>query len=94
MPKNYDVDYFIKMFKAIPSSQWTAEVYVNDKGQRCAMGHCWAVTGMRPALRHLFEGHELKAELVNDGLDFRYLQRTPKARILAALKDIKKGQRS
>jgi len=37
---NYDVNYFIKKFEAIPEDLWLVGSLMNDKGQRCAQGHC------------------------------------------------------
>ncbi len=36
----YNVDYFIKKFEEIPEEKWTTHVQQNDRGQRCAVGHC------------------------------------------------------
>ncbi len=43
----YTVDYFIKKFKKIPASHWCVRVYTDDKGRKCAYGHCGAVGGKR-----------------------------------------------
>lgn len=39
---NYDVDYYIEKFKAIPVENWiTGDFYDGDNPvRRCAMGHC------------------------------------------------------
>lgn len=37
----YDVNYFIKKFKAIPDKDWTTGSFMNGfTSQRCALGHC------------------------------------------------------
>ena len=41
MSTNYDVDYFIKKFEAIPEDKWITHDRVNDFGQRCALGWCY-----------------------------------------------------
>lgn len=39
-PQQFNVDYFIKKFKAIPEDQWCVDKFSNDEGQKCAQGHC------------------------------------------------------
>ena len=90
----YDVDYFIKKFKAIPASKWTTGEYVKDT-KYCALGHCGAnkITGYG----HIEEAVMLSKLLgtadtvtaINDGEHAFYQQKTPRARILAALKTAK-----
>lgn len=95
---NYNADYFINKFEPIPESKWCIYAMINDKGQKCARGHCNA--GIRMdikiypsiednALCELFEklGHQVWD--VNNGYHGPYQQLTPKQRILAALRDIK-----
>lgn len=97
----YDVDYFIRKFEAIPEDNWWIGEYNDEDGNRfCAYGHC----GLRSkslnrqnkeadALYALFcsDVKSIVAD-INDGKDIRYLQPTPKQRILAALYDIKANQ--
>lgn len=97
-----NADYFIKKFEAIPEENWCTGVY--KLGDRCCvLGHCGFHTteddqGLRTihaqapegiALSELFYTRDLSCSRVNDGEDDYYPQATPKARILAALRDIK-----
>ena len=94
----YDVDYFIKKFKAIPDEKWCRASF-GDAISRCVMGHCGMVTdnGFREtaeseALVGIFNlTHVSEVFPINDGTCPKYKQSTPKARILAALSDIKEG---
>jgi hypothetical protein len=90
----YTVDYFIEKFSAIPDEKWWTGDYEN-KGRFCALGHCGekfmrgGMTEESMALGRLFEEYLICAVAsVNDGKGL-YPQPTPKARILAALQDIK-----
>lgn len=91
----YNVDYYIEKYEAIPEDEWCVNSYNGPNGSHCAMGHC----GMRIGKTVTNEVNELvllfflistNVPCVNDGDDCRYQQRTPKQRILAALHDIKK----
>lgn len=95
----FDVNYFITKFSAIPEEKWTVHSLCNNKGQRCAIGHClpnwhWGDIANKYTsdevmhLSALLEG----TILINNGEDHRYQQPSPKKRILAALMDIKKAQ--
>lgn len=92
----YDVDYFIKKFEAIPDREWCIKYYYNDKNQFCALGFCGEGLGGETdeslALKKIFINHrsDLSPGNVNDGLVKLYQQPTPRARILAALRDAKK----
>ena len=93
---NYDVDYFITKFEAIPEELWMIEYFeeVQKDGRitRCALGHCGASDAnyseeaktLNLLLNYLVAG-------INDGANDRYQQPTPKQRILAALRDVKAG---
>lgn len=37
---NYDVDYFINKFEAIPEEMWCVGLWVDSEGRKCALGHC------------------------------------------------------
>ena len=103
MSNHYTVDYFIEKFSKIPDEQWTTGNYAMD-GKCCALGHCGRRHGFRheppdaTALDVLFSSSPVSDEslisptAVNDGLDERFRQPTPKARILAALNCIKERQ--
>jgi hypothetical protein len=96
---NYDAIYFINKFSKITDELWGMGFY-NQDGVCCALGHCGVTDGYSPsndsfhtpeadALRGLFGIGAV--DYINDGLDNRYPQSTPKARILAALEDVKNG---
>lgn len=97
MDTQYDAQYFIEKFEAIPEDRWTTGEYVNSSKQCCALGHCgfrnnknqiWTPEG--EALVSLFDDGGLGIiDGVNDGHDPRYRQPTPKQRVLAALRDAK-----
>lgn len=102
---NYDVNYFIKKFEAIPAKMWFVKWLVNDNGsKRCALGHCCpnfnkkcftngdGQTEESRALVSLFKIYNLGVGTINDGYCPQYEQPNPKKRILAALYDIKKMQ--
>lgn len=94
---NYDVDYFIRKFEAIPELLWCIDALEDDQGRRCALGHCYGTqmdgcTSESMALcAVIFIGHGSVPD-INNGEDPRYQQPTPKQRILAALRDIKAKQ--
>jgi hypothetical protein len=105
MAKKYDVDYYIDKFTKIPRNQWTIHKVVDeDTGQKCALGHCggnpntffWRQPKEFIDLVKVFGSISQfdrldKVGNINDGIDPRYKQKTPKGRILAALRDIKNG---
>jgi len=96
---NYDVNYFIKKFEAIPDELWFIGDFVDpvNGSAKCAFGHCGMTNsiGMNScnegAALHRLTKKYMVAD-INDGLDPNYRQPTPKQRILAALYDIKKLQ--
>ena len=97
----YTVDYFIRKFEAIPDDRWTTEKYIDHDDRRCAIGHCGvsedgnfvgAETPESCALRAIFKLHlgNLCVASVNDGdCPWLFPQATPRARILAALRQAK-----
>lgn len=91
--RKYTVLYYIEKFSAIPDEQWTESEY-NDGEKYCALGHCGEIdsdsrTDESAALDEIFNKYDLRVSLVNDGKCAKYNQDTPKARILAALIDIR-----
>ncbi len=97
----YDADYFIKKFSEIDEWHWCIGVFTQEVlgGQLrcCALGHCGQrkvgyQTNESEYLIHVLQPIGLPS-MVNDGDDLRYPQPTPKARILAALKDAKEAGR-
>ena len=97
-PVRYDADYFIRRFSAIPDEKWCTGAYRKGDAM-CASGHCllWGDHGRRESTnewRALCDMFGRNApSLVNDGHCPRYRQKTPRARILAALRDAKKAGR-
>jgi hypothetical protein len=94
----YDSNYFINKFKHIPEHRWMTGNYGTGEdisAPHCALGHCGA--RLRPSddpeaevLSKLFlDNLSQSVAFVNDNCYGRYDQSTPKARILAALQDIK-----
>jgi hypothetical protein len=90
----YDVDYFTNKFEAIPEESWCTGTY-NFGDKRCAYGHC-GLSEEVPSMANVPEARALRDldrtrvfNRINDGNDSRYQQKTPKQRVLAALKDIK-----
>lgn len=89
---NYNVNYFIKKFEAIPEEMWLAGGLGDNGGRRCALGHCHADALSSKATKEsslLMVLLKFRAPEINDGEDERYQQPTPKQRILAALNDVK-----
>lgn len=91
MRTKYTVDYFIKKFSKIHYSKWTTGKYENN-GKCCALGFCGTRFGTE-------ENKEAKALInilgipvqINDNYIHRFNQKTPRARILAALREAKEG---
>ena len=98
----YTVEHFIKKFSAIDDWNWLTGMFSNyELSRHCALGHCrnnfidyngrivsestpesTALVGLLPDI-----------VLINDRPFFeKYSQETPKARVLAALNDLKKAQ--
>lgn len=95
MTPPYTVDYFIQKFEAIPEEKWTTQVY-RDGDSCCVLGHCGVYnvyTDEANALSKIILDnlHRSVAD-INDGFSSTFTQPTPKARILAALRDIQKKQ--
>ncbi len=93
----FTVDYFIKKFSAIPAKKWCVHDYTDERGRHCVLGHCgerWKggslSTSQSQDLKEIFRAAGLNAIKTNDGDMVSFPQSTPKARILAALKWIKK----
>ncbi len=100
----YDIDYFINKFTAIPDDKWTTRRYETINDKCCALGHCGERTTKHTieattlndiiANSHIIPPQSKSTTIVyiNDGDHNDYKQDTPKARILAALNDIKNNQ--
>lgn len=103
----YTTQYFIDKFTAIPDNKWYTGSFVNPSNtdQRCAFGHCHVVNFKENTLKENAEQQnlnklfsiylELSVVQVNDNLCLNpYKYSSPKARILAALNDIKAKQQT
>lgn len=92
--KTYSIDYFIDKFEGIPNEKWCCEFYIDGDGRCCSLGHC----GRRyndntsPEAWALLKILDMQVTSINDGNHQDYKQTTPKARILAALRDAKLKQ--
>lgn len=101
----YNVDYFIKKFEAIPDFRWANNPTLTSPvpERTCALGHCGltsydhneesiALSNLLSLVVDKADSFERVWKLNDGGLgpeDMPYTQPTPKARILAALLDIK-----
>lgn len=87
----YDIDYFIEKFEAIPEEKWGIGKFSDQDGRCCALGHCGE--GMFHSTE---ESNALSSLLIfpagiNDGdAMWNHLGPTPKLRILNFLKSLKK----
>lgn len=97
---NYDVDYFLKKFEAIPEDDWCRRVYTDADGKHCALGFCGSHVGKISDYGmdiHTEEGENLRRMLlplggvtvINDYAEDDFQQETPKQRVLAALRHLK-----
>ena len=87
--KRYLIEQFTKKFRAIGYEQWTTGEMQNERGQRCAMGHC-LTPYLRPtkeaeSLGLLFDEFSLDPLAVNDAPSPQFQHYHPRTRILAAL---------
>jgi len=96
----YDVQFFIDKFSKIPDNDWGIKSYVDEFNKKCALGHCGISVSLfqtnapeASAVHSIFMESGLNILTINDGEALRYQQPTPKARILAALNDIKAMQK-
>ena len=90
--KKYDAAYFIEKFTAIPARFWTTKNY-RDGNRYCALGHCGERSNAGAkveanALAELFTSKNLMVTYVNDGHSHLFKQKTPRGRVLAALRSI------
>jgi len=95
---NYDVDYFIRKFEAIPEDKWCDDGSFRKDGKACAYGHCKGDGAASPegsALGNIWDAfsphydYDGGIAYINDGKNDKYQQPTPKQRVLAALYDVK-----
>lgn len=94
----YDVDYFIEKFSKIPENRWCKYLFKDGYGKMCALGFCGETeikqTQESLKLRELFfinlNNHVGET---NNSPNKLFPQKTPKGRILAALRMIKKMEK-
>ena len=94
MTPQYDIDYFIAKFTAIPEEQWCMRSFTDRQGRHCAVGHCgadssdsWSCNEEAMALTRICR------DFLNDSPtainDYKpvsgFSTTTPRQRILAAL---------
>lgn len=98
MKPNFDIDYFIAKFEAIPDERWTVGRLTDDEGRHCALGHCGDFyphpISESWTLQKIFKNGPGCADVVelNDGTQYTggiELPDTPKARIVTWLKALK-----
>ncbi len=93
--KKYSARWFLAKFKSIPDSKWTIGTIGNMEDPslpRCALGHCGgynteeaqALIGLLNA-RFKEDVTDINDRTGSKRLQKRFRQKTPKARILAAL---------
>lgn len=91
----YNVEYFIAKFEAIPEDKWCVmKLEIGDK--HCALGHCGV---LKMGVQLQGEGSAIVSLIynslgygifqINDYKTNQYPQKSPKQRILAALYDIR-----
>lgn len=91
---NYTINHFIKKFSKIPTNKWTTGRFITEDGKKCcALGHCGdrddKNTQQGNTLNDLFDNHDLQVTSVNDRKSKKFPQKTPRGRVLAALKSFK-----
>lgn len=85
---SYTKEYFIAKFEKTFDDDWCVGEY-EQAGRHCALGHCGSsVFKAASEAIELDRLLEWGAITINDGADSRYQQETPRARILAALRDL------
>lgn len=89
---NYDKAHFLARFEAIPDKLWCVRLITRRKEgsrdvQHCAIGHLIKQGYLTPESTALITLVSTVGT-INDGEDPRYQQPTPRARVLAALRDL------
>lgn len=100
----YDCDWFIRFFEAIPEDKWCIGTLTvpGFPSVHCAIGHCgliggnvdcWRDAPLARRLQFIFRRTlHCDVAVINDGQHDGFQQPHPKARILAALRHIKAKQ--
>lgn len=87
------LDDFIAFYEQVPEERWCKFFFI-DEGRSCARGLLGKIHVSVPCLADIAIT-SLAPEIaqVNDGENQFYHQPTPKARVLAYLNDLKKGEK-
>lgn len=89
----YDINYFIKKYKAIPAHMFRKQMSVKPGGPNCYLGHCKSLEE-QIALMNIFDNLGISlAELIY-GMIKDYQQPDFKKRILAALSDARVAKKA
>lgn len=82
----------IELLEITTEESWCTDVVKTSSGQSCLFGHLFDIGGTR--LMDDFENiaNTYMVYPVNDGLSPKYIQETPKQRVLAYLRDIRDGK--
>jgi len=89
---NYDLDYFINKFEAIPKSDWCIREFNNELDQKCALGHCGTSIedGITPEAMALMDLCKVRIDSINDGFPGTHKYGyNPKTRVVNYLKELK-----
>lgn len=92
--EKYTIDWFIEFFSQIPEELWCEHYFqdgqLNGKDICCARGHLGVRYGSKvEADEKLNELTNSQIASINNGYHLQYQQPNPRARVLAALNDIK-----
>lgn len=88
VPVLYSKAYFIAKFEAQHEENFITGAYRDEHGGKCAVEMCGGHMVPESDALYLLLVRVGGPQDVNDGKCLRYQQPTPKARILAALKDL------
>lgn len=97
MSQQFNAQFFINFFGAIPGKDWCSGNLVDGQGRKCAYGHLTPELSMEeinPELENEFNKLGIENGIdnfaaINNGKNPNYQQPTEKQRILAALRDIR-----
>lgn len=91
----FGVEYFIRKFSALRPSLWTTgtlrRVVSKTHTQHCALGHCKLKESS--ALLSIFRKFGLSVSRINDDRSETNPQKTPRGRILTALRWIRSQEK-
>lgn len=94
--QKFDLEYFVSKFEAIPDDQWITGEFFDERGCKCAYGHCGAVNSSTDTIESsklldLDLEHSFRIAAVNDNTDNEYSAygSTPKQRVVNYLKSLR-----